>query len=327
MFDNKKEARKDINRYKQYSNIYHSIYWYRESEEKYYRNGDFKRIGPDYTTAVINKIVFDLDSFEKIGEKQHYSKEGLKSIRNFRNWCKKHNYGRQYIFSGGGFYGVLLAKGHPLKLRDAMFYVQDKAGLVIDPTVIGDTGRMMRVVNSFNFKPARRRFCIPLKEEELDLGWGGICTLSNSPRIGQRFLYGEEEFNIDGFKIDKDKIERKKLIVELKDNPDAEEILKNYGWGMDDFCDTMKHIISRKHVGHFYRYELIKYLKSIVKMNYKDCVNFLAAILGREGMHSLVEGQAKFVYSKNRVFNPEKLKQLGLCDSTCHKCLRMRFII
>ena len=65
MFSSTNEALRDINRYKSYSNVYHSIYWFREIEEKWdYLTGQSKS-GVNYETAVINKIVLDLDAYEK----------------------------------------------------------------------------------------------------------------------------------------------------------------------------------------------------------------------------------------------------------------------
>lgn len=327
MFKTKREAINDINKWARLGNVYHSIYWYEKQEKKYKLNGDFKRMGPDYTTASIDKIVFDLDSWDKTEEEQIYNPNGLRSIRNFANWCEKHNYGRKYYFSGGGFYGILTAEGNPLKLRDAMFFVSRDADIDIDPTVIGDTGRMMRVLNSFNFKPERNRYCICLREEELELDFDDIRELAKEPRWDKCFLYGEKWFNIDSFKIDETKIKRKQLKASLHKNADAEKILAKYGWNTDLFCDTIKHILNKEHVGHYLRYELIKYFKTIVRMEYEDCVNLLAIYLGREGVHSFGEKQAEFIYTKNRVFNPAKLKRLGYCDSSCHKCMRLRFVI
>lgn len=324
MFSDRREAIRDFNKWKHISNIYHSVYYYEKKEKKYDIDGNFKRWGPNYTTAIIDKIVFDLDSYEKNGTEQHYNQSGIESIRRFANWCRNKGYARRYVFSGGGFYGIIEAKGHPLKLREAMFYIEKEAGLDVDPSVIGDTGRMMRVLNSFNFKQHRQRYCIPLKEEEVFLEWDEICELAKSPRIRSKFLYEGKVFKIDRFRIDQNKVKRKQLSVEIKKNPDANEILGMYGRTLDDLCPAMKHLLSRDHVGHYYRYELIKYFKSVFYIEYEDTVNLLAALLKGEGMHSLVEGQAKFVYTKDRVFNPYKLKKIGICPENCHKCLRLR---
>ena len=35
MFSSTNEALRDINKYKSYSNVYHSIYWFRETEDKW----------------------------------------------------------------------------------------------------------------------------------------------------------------------------------------------------------------------------------------------------------------------------------------------------
>lgn len=331
MFDNQQQAIRDFNKYKAYSNVYHSIYWFREKEEKFDRSGKLIRIGPDYNTAIITRIVLDLDSWKTIRIDDEpievYSDEALISIRKFAEWCEKKNYTRQYIFSGGGFYGIVQAYGHPLKLRDGMLTLGNELGLDIDPATVGDTSRMMRVLNSFNFGDHRKCYCIPLKEEEIQLEFGDIHSLAVKPRLREKYIYGDNSFSLEKFKIDDLKIKKKELFIDLKQNLDAECILAKYGWSLEELCDTIKHIISKKYVGHYLRYELIKYFRSVVHMDIEDVVNLMAALLKDEGVHSLAEGQAQFIYNYNRVFNPKKLKALGYCPVNCFKCMRLRNII
>jgi len=162
LFPNKKEALTDINRYKHFSNVYHSIYGFRETEMLWDRES------PNYETAHVNRIVLDLDSYIKHEGVQYYTENGIDSVRKVEKWANKLNLMRQYRFSGGGFYAIFSAKGHPLKLRDFEINLQNKLGIDIDEATIGDTARMMRVTNSFNFKKYRRCYCIPLKVEEFD---------------------------------------------------------------------------------------------------------------------------------------------------------------
>jgi hypothetical protein len=331
MFSDRTLALRDFNRHKAFSNVYHSIYWFREQEEKFDRYGNFIRWGPDYNTAIITKINLDLDSFKttRFDEKTQeiYTDEGLLSIRRFADWCDKHNYAREYNFSGGGFYGIVKASGEPLRLRDGMMSLGIDAGLEIDPATVGDTSRMRRVLNSFNFGDHRKCYCIPLREEELSLDYNKIWKLASKPRFRQKFIYGEESYVLNHFKIDEDKIKKKELFVQLKQNPDAEVILKKYGWTLDDLCDPIKHILSMEYVGHYLRYELIKYFKSVLFMEFEDLVNLLVALIKEEGIHSLTEGQAQYAYIRHRTFNPKKLKAMGICPPNCHKCQRIANVI
>ena len=330
MFYDRLSAIQDFNKHKAFSNVHHSIYWFTEKEEKFNHDGTFLRWGPDYNTAVVNKINLDLDSYRtiRLGEKiiEAYTDEGLLSIRRFADWCNKHNYMREYVFSGGGFYGIVMADGHPLKLRDGMLSLGREADIAIDPATVGDTSRMRRVLNSFNFKEHRKCYCISLRESELSLDYNRIRALAEKPRFRQKFIYGTESFSLRSYKIDEDKIKKKQLLIKIRENSDADEILKKYGWETKEFCDPIKHILSLDYVGHYLRYELIKYLKSVIRMEVEDTVNFLAAILKEEGVHSFGEGQAKHVYLKNRIFNPKKLKSMGLCPVNCHKCQRIAHI-
>jgi len=319
MFNNKQEAIADFNQYKGYSNIYHSIYGFREIEKK------DNRIGPNYETAMINRVVLDLDSYKKYDSIQYYTENGILSARKMREWGKELNLLRQYRFSGGGFYFMFSAKGHPLKLRNFEINLQNELDIDIDESTIGDTARMMRVTNSFNFKDYRRCYCIPLKEEELDLPYEKIKKLAEKPRMGERYIYGTETYDFSDCKIDESKIRLKKIKIDLKENVQADDILAEYGWEQTDFCEGVKRILSKGHVGNYLRYELIKYFKSVVQMTLEDTVRLMVTLLKKEGRHSLYEKQAIYIYRSNYVFNPEKLNGLGYCSVDCNRsCIAWR---
>lgn len=328
MFSSTNEALRDINRYKSYSNVYHSIYWFREIEEKWdYLTGQSKS-GVNYETAVINKIVLDLDAYEKTEYNDKsleiYTEKAIEDLRKLEEWAGAQDLKREYRFSGGGFYFIFVANGHALKLRDFELNLQNILNINIDEATIGDSARMMRVTNSYNFKEHRKCFCIPLKKEEIYLNYEDIKKLARQPRHKERHLYGSNTYDFSNHKIDKEKIKLKQLRINLKDNVDANVILDDYGWCVDDFCDTVKGILSLNHKGNYLRYELIKYLKTIVGLSFEDCIRVIASLLKHEGVHSAVEGQAKYVYRRNMVFNPKKLKSLGYCQQNCDKCMRIR---
>ena len=327
MFTNRQDAINDFNKYKSFTDIFHSNYWFREQEEKFDRNGNIIRWGPDYTTAIVDKIDLDLDSYKTIrlnGEVMEvYTDEGILAIRKFHEWCDENNYMHRLIHSGGGFRGILKASGHPLKLRDAMLNIGKKLEIEIDPATVGDTSRMMRVLNSFNFGEHRKRFCIPLTKDEIYLDYSEIRELAKNPRFEQNFIYGEETFLLNGFKIDENKLIKKQLFIDIKKNPDADKILAKYGWKIEEFCEPIKHILSMEYVGHYLRWELIKYLKSVVRMEFNDLVNVLVALLKEAGIHSICEGQAQFAFINNRVFSPKKMKAINLCPEYCYRCKRI----
>lgn len=330
MFDNRSDLQRDINKYKEYANVYHSIYWFRESEQKYSATtGNKTRIGPDYSTAVIDRIVLDIDAYQKTKRRngqefETYTNRAIEDMRTLEEWANTHNLMRWYYFSGGGFYFCFSAKGHPLKLRDFELNLQNKLNIHIDVSVVGDTARMMRVPNSFNFKEHRKRYCIPLKKEELYKPFEVLKERAKYPRFGERYIYGEEIKDFSECKLDTSKIKLKKLRVNLSNvkEEDADEILGKYGWSLDDICKTIKGILSKGHVGNSLRIELIKYFKSIIGLELNDCVKLLALLLGREGYHSAVEGQAKYAYAGGYRFTPDKLKGLGYCPLDCEECMK-----
>jgi len=319
LFQNKRDALSDINKYKEYSNVYHSIYGFRETEQL------FDRISPNYETAHIDRIVLDLDSYIKYKGVQYYSENGIDSVRKVEEWLNKLNILRQYRFSGGGFYPIFAAKGHPLKLRDFEINLQNKLNIHIDESTIGDTARMMRVTNSFNFKKHRRCYCIPLKIEELGLSYEEIKKLAESPRMGERYIYGSETHDFSNCKLDQSKIRLKKIKIDLKENVKSDDILAEYGWEQSDFCDGIKRILSKGHIGNYLRYELIKYFKTVIRISLEDSMRLIVALLGKEGRHSALEKQAWYVYRKNYVFNPTKMQGLGYCSPDCDKsCMSKR---
>ena len=327
MFTNRQDAINDFNKHKSFTNVYHSNYWFREQEEKFNRHGIFTRWGPDYNTAIIDKIDLDLDSYKTTRLNgsviEIYTDEGLLAIRKFAEWCEKNNYMRRYLFSGGGFRAIIKASGHPLKLRDGMLNIGRKLEIEIDPATVGDTSRMTRVLNSFNFGEHRKCYCVPLTEDELYLDYHKIRKIAKEPRFRANFIYGEESFILNNFKIDEDKIRKKQLFIDIKKDSNAVEILAKYGWKIDEFCDPIKHILSMDYVSHYLRWELIKYLKSIVRMDFEDLINVLVALLKEAGIHSVCEGQTQYAFIKNRVFSPKKLKAMNLCPVACYKCKRI----
>ena len=322
MFNSKGEALSDINKYKGYSNVYHSIYGFRETEKI------FTREAPNYETAHINRIVLDLDSYIKHNGTQYYTENGIDSARKVEKWASKLNLLRQYRFSGGGFYAIFAAKGHPLKLRDFEINLQNQLDIDIDESTIGDTARMMRVTNSFNFKDYRRCYCIPLKVEELDYGFKEIRELAQKHRIGykkEKYIYGKETHDFSYAKIDQTKVKLKQIKIDLRENVEANDILDEYGWEQSDFCDGIKRILSKGHIGNYLRYELIKYFRNVVSVSLEDNIRLMVALLKKEGKHSFHEKQAIYVYRRGYVFNPEKLRGLGYCSVNCDEaCIAWR---
>jgi len=330
LFDDEGDAIRDINKFKAYSNVYHSIYWFRDVEEKFDFLSGKKHTGANYESAIIDRVVLDLDSFikSKVGEKEFetYTHKALEDLRKLEDWAEKKDLLRQYRFSGGGFYFIFSATGHALKLRDFELNLRNELDIDIDVSTIGDSSRMMRVTNSYNFKKYRGCFCIPLKQKEIYLKYEEIKRLAERARYKKRYIYGTKSHNFTRCKIDKEKIKLKRLKIDLSNAQtiDADEILRRYGWEVNDFCDTVKAIIGMGHVGNSLRIELIKYLKAIVNLSFADCVTVIVALLGAEGVHSAIEGQTKYAYRGQWTFNPDKLKGLGYCPFDCNKCLNYR---
>ena len=89
----------------------------------------------------------------------------------------------------------------------------------------------------------------------------------------------------------------------------------------------MRAVIEKEHVKHFERLRVIKYLRSIIGMDYGDVVILLPQLLNSlhgnnqtDGSHSIEEGQVDSVYSRQLRFNPIGMREDGYCDPDCRKC-------
>jgi len=159
-FSSKPDALRDLNKYRKYRDIYHTVYWFTDLERKYNHKGKYVKNGPDYHTALIDKIVFDLDAYktEETTEIEYYDPKALESIRKLNEWAKEKNIRREMRFSGGGFHFIIAAIGHPLRLKDGTVKILHEVDIESDPSVIGDTAQLLRVRNSFNFGDHRKCF-------------------------------------------------------------------------------------------------------------------------------------------------------------------------
>ena len=61
LFSSYDDAIRDINEHKSFSNVYHSIYWFREIEEKWDFLKGRTHEGANYESAIIDRIVLDID--------------------------------------------------------------------------------------------------------------------------------------------------------------------------------------------------------------------------------------------------------------------------
>ena len=114
----------------------------------------------------------------------------------------------------------------------------------------------------------------------------------------------------------------------------CENILQEYGLDWDvDFCETMQRIITSDEPSNFERMQLLKYLKSVVKVPFVDADNEEKTVMNlmynmlnnkKKAVHSNKMAEARSVYKMDRRFHPAKLRALGYCPQNCSKCLEKR---
>lgn len=132
----------------------------------------------------IDKLFFDFDS-----------EDCLVKVKKFHNFLVENSYKHCMFFSGGGFHVyVFVNKDSNLKfpknaIRNAQLDLIKRSGLEVgkdvDSHVIGDVRRITRIPNTFNIKPNRKRFCIPVSEETLEIGMNKIRKLA---RVQMQFV-------------------------------------------------------------------------------------------------------------------------------------------
>jgi len=317
----------DIENFIKFMNVSISIWWYKETEQKYEGVGaDRKktRIGPKYSTAITNKLFFDIDCMRTDGS---HIKENYAGTMALWDWAVEHNYRREIAFTGGGYQMTIGAKLIPENYYNTIHHVADTVNVEIDDAI--SLTRMRRYIGSYNWgndkKAARNCYCISLQEHEVHMPWWKHINLSQKKRT-EIYKYGTKIYK----KTTIGPYKRKQLALDTRTDftvgTTAGEILDDYGYAYTDICISIKKIIEQPHVKHMERILVIKYLKDIVGISFADCVLLLPKLLTAshgnltDGQHSVMERQPDTVYSRGLRFMPSKMKEEGYCDNDCTKC-------
>ncbi len=336
VFTNLNDMELDLNKWKN-SNISISVWWYKEIEQKYEGVGIARhstRIGPKYSTAITDKLFFDIDCMRKDGS---IIRERVEDAKTLWRWARKANYKREVAFTSGGYQILIGAKVRPENYSDTVHYVENLLNIEVDPAI--SLTDMRRVAGSFNygdpghvngkgevvgFKSTRNTYCISLTDDEMELPWYKHVRLSFTQRT-KVYRYGSAQFSTSQVFVQRNK---RKLDhrSDFNINSDLEDIFDKYGYDYETICPNIRAIIEKPHVEHMERIMIIKYLKDIVCMKYADVVLLLPKLLtadhgmSNDGAHSVEEGQVSTVFSRGLVFQPDKMKQDGYCDSICSIC-------
>jgi len=305
-----------VNLYNGKLDVYTSLYAFSDY--------DYNTKKANYQTAVVNKLYFDFDG-----------KNGLEQTRIFRDYLLKRNIAFTPIFSGGGFHFYVYARTSKREfpkeqLEAAQCFFIDKLGLEVDPTVISDLAQITRVPNTYNCKEGRRRYCIPMTPEQLDLALDDIYQLARRQQFLPQVVFGHKVLNLDSVNYKpvhrsfafRNRGAPRNVVRKLKidfNNFTTLDIDPN----RLKFPECVQTAIDKKIKGMWDRYIIILYLRSrLIKLN--RTIEFLKDILTPEKFqHCLIEEkQPYYIYNRFDLNFPNRswLRKRGYCNDRCDDC-------
>jgi hypothetical protein len=274
-------------------------------------------------SAFVDKIFFDFDS-------SHW----LTDIRILHQWCKLNgNIIHRSQFSGRGAQSLIYIVPNIMHKKEAVGnfqrWIQKKLNLEIDSKVIGDTSRIFRIPNTYNFKA--RRYCIPIPEAILD-----------DPTKNEEWFYrhatkkqqlnpwcGLNLLNINKFDVDE------MLYMEYNIEYNLKEIDNNIAEDFKEFPPCMQSFLSTPDLRDDQKFLIVLYLKdqivSDIPYDSQDIVNILHRTLsenefnhyfnskclrGHQG-HNGVKFKSAMKNNKYLMPSCRIIKQRGWCPKDC----------
>ena len=325
-FKSFKNAKIDLHSWLNDGNVSISVWEYREIEDKYTADGRFIRKGPKYSSAITDKLFFDIDCLHgnKFDSKAH------RSMFKLWDWCDKKDFKREVSFTGGGYHFLIDMYGTPETYSSVMEYVIKDLDLTVDENY--SLRDMRRLVGSINFgkdgKSERNNFCISLNEDEIKLPFNEHRRLSKEFR-SDRYIYGREKFSPPKKAKKYNKQRTFKVDPNFELDSKIEDVLYFYGYEYQDLCQYMRNVIEQPSVGHNERLYLLSYFKNVINVKYSDMIVLFPKLLDgkhgyeTDGGHSISEGQIKHVYSNNKGFSVDLMRRKGYCDPECNYCTDM----
>lgn len=244
-------------------------------------NGDIK---PDYESAHIDKIFFDVDEGNWV--------QGLKDLH---YWCRDRDLLHRIHLSsylGGQFFIGCKPQIQFKKtaLHNFQSYLANLLGIEIDKglSTLGDIARSFRVEKTFNYK--RQCYCNPIFDYELEK-IGGINDpllkkLTEKPRKEKSSLFwsGHKLLNLKPFDVQKYlfKLERK---TEINiDSLLSNEEIDNLKIPVGKFPRCIRELMSKDYLGYNGRYLLTLYLRdqAFIALTNNQVVSIIKSIVGEE---------------------------------------------
>lgn len=269
---------------------------------------------PDYNSVQITHIYFDLDN-----------SNCLNNCRTLHRYLQSENLSHCMYFSGGGFH-IHVATEYPnflMNKKAAIFNVvtevADKLGLTvgitkdsdIDAHTVGNIAQMVRVPNTYNLR--RKRFCIPISEDDLQKSIEEIHQLAQH-QVPTCYIYGLRSLDLNPY--DREPVEEYRIpALEASDESIGIDNINT-----DKFPDCVKKLLSTKNIKHRERFVVITYCKEL-GLPLRDTILLLKKHLDPITWNHCVheERQPVFIYRRADLGFPkcEKIKGEGLCNGDC----------
>lgn len=298
-----KELLTAVNRFNGRTTVFTSLYSYdKVSEGK-----------PDYESAQITHLYFDLDHNDC-----HLNAQKL------HTYLINHDLCHTMCFSGRGFHFFVQCE-YPNYLKNkkdaiynAVIHISEECHFSVginetddvDAHTIGNIAQLVRVPNTYNIK--RKRFCIPISSQQLQLPLETIYSLAShqQPRM---FIYGCKAICLDEF--DREPVARYKV-----DSIESTESVGIQLLNIDSLPPCIKALATKRLIKHRQRYILISYLREL-GLPLDDCISFLKSYLdSRTYSHCVFEeAQVKYIYSRADLnsLTCEYIKGHNLCIVGC----------
>lgn len=298
-----------INLYNTKANLYTSIFSFKEI------NGN----KPIYSSAVVDKLFFDVDSKDFQDKETGAYNEMLK----LHKYCTNKQLMHSVLFSGRGFHIYIYTKVNSLKspkwaLFNAQDAIQKELNLQFDTQVKGDLARIARIPGTLNLRSMR--YCIPLTDQYLQGSENikEIFELSQRQFFHPDVVHGKHRVDLNKFDTEpKMEFNIKLSEIDVKIGDDDMNKMIEY------MPDCIKMLLLNKDCNYKQRFEIILFLKEGLGFSYNETVDILRKTLSeRKFKHMLyAEKQVDYVYKRNDLFFPncETLAAEGFCPHRCSK--------
>ena len=282
-----------------------------------YSLGQVSQGKQNYDSVRVKHLYFDLDNGRS-----------LENTRKLHNYLMDKNLKHQMFFSGGGEHVYIkcnypnLLQNKRVTIYNAVMDIAQQLNLNvgidehsdIDSHTVGNIAQLVRVPNTYN--PKRKRFCIPLKEEDLKLELVEIQQLAKKQRFIKDCIYGSESLSLEVF----DGSTRKSQQI------DSEVVEGSIGiqkLNIEALPNCIKQLLHKGELKHRERYLVILYCQKI-GLPLQDTIQLLQCYLSPQIFQHCIyeEHQVENLFSRCDFHFPscEKLQNEGLCSEPekCH---------